>query len=159
MTNADRIRQMTDEELVKSIGLACKRCAYYKVGHVECSVQDKECTDGNLEWLKQEERRKMRLIDANALKNSFDSAYTVFGQCVYAKGIVDMQPTIEAEPVRRGRWIECDYKHMEHGMIETEPKAGLCCSECRTGFKKNHMTYKAFCPACGARMDGGDSNV
>ena len=54
MTNADRIRQMTDEELVKSIGLACKRCAYYKVGHGECSGQDKECTDGNLEWLKQE---------------------------------------------------------------------------------------------------------
>ena len=53
-SNADRIRQMTDEELVISIGLACKRCAYYKVGHGECSGQDKECTDGNLEWLKQE---------------------------------------------------------------------------------------------------------
>lgn len=62
-------------------------------------------------------------------------------------------PTIEAEPVRNGRWIECDYKHMEHGMIETEPKAGLCCTECRTGFKKKNMTYKQYCPACGARMD------
>lgn len=37
---------------------------------------------------------EVRLIDANALKNSFDSAYTTFGQCVYAKGIVDRQPTI-----------------------------------------------------------------
>ena len=55
--------------------------------------------------------------------------------------------------VRHGRWIECDYKHMEHGMIETEPKAGLCCSECRTGFKKKNMTYKQYCSACGARMD------
>jgi hypothetical protein len=71
---------------------------------------------------------------------------------------IKQMPTIEAEPVRHGRWIECDYKHMEHGMIETEPKAGLCCSECRTGFKKNRMTYKAFCPACGARMDGGADN-
>lgn len=53
-TNADRIRQMTDEELAESIGLACKRCAYYKVGRGECSGQDKECADGNLEWLKQE---------------------------------------------------------------------------------------------------------
>lgn len=53
-TNADRIRQMTDEELAESIGLACKRCAYYKVGRGECSGQDKECTDGNLAWLKQE---------------------------------------------------------------------------------------------------------
>lgn len=54
MTNGDRIRRMTDEEFVKSIGLACKRCAYYKVGHGECSGQDKEYADGNLEWLKQE---------------------------------------------------------------------------------------------------------
>lgn len=54
LTNGDRIRQMTDEELVESIGLACKRCAYYKVGRGECSGQDKECTDGNLAWLKQE---------------------------------------------------------------------------------------------------------
>lgn len=54
VTNADRIRQMTDEELVKSIGLSCKRCAYYKVGHGEFCGQDKECTDGNLEWLKRE---------------------------------------------------------------------------------------------------------
>lgn len=74
-----------------------------------------------------------------------------------AAELVTLMPTIEPE-VRHGRWIECDYKHMEHGMIETESKAGLCCSECRTGFKKNHMTYRAFCPACGARMDGGAEN-
>lgn len=67
-------------------------------------------------------------------------------KCIYEA------PTIEPK-LRHGRWIECDYKHIEHGMIETEPKAGLCCSECRIGFKKNRMTYKAFCPACGARMD------
>lgn len=69
-------------------------------------------------------------------------------------------PTIEAEPVRHGRWIECDYKHMEHGMIETEPKAGLCCSECRAAFQKKKMTYNQYCAACGARMDeGGTENV
>lgn len=68
-------------------------------------------------------------------------------------------PTIEAEPVRHGRWIECDYKHIEHGMIETEPKAGLCCSYCRTAFQKKKMTYKQYCAACGARMDLTDTNV
>lgn len=66
-------------------------------------------------------------------------------------------PTIEAEPVRHGRWIECDYKHMEHGMIEIEPNAGMCCSVCRTAFKKSHMTYKSFCPACGADMRTTDT--
>lgn len=81
-----------------------------------------------------------------------------FGMCNEYESILQV-PAIEAEPVRHGRWIECDYKHIEHGMIETEPKAGLCCSECRIGFKKNRMTYKAFCPACGARMDGGTDNA
>ena len=52
MTNADRIRQMTDEELVESLGLACKRCAF--VDGRKCSGQDEECADGNLQWLKQE---------------------------------------------------------------------------------------------------------
>lgn len=52
MNNADRLRQMTDEELVKSIGLACKRCVYRTASIGECA--DRDCTDGNLEWLKQE---------------------------------------------------------------------------------------------------------
>ena len=67
-------------------------------------------------------------------------------------------PTIHTRQ-RQGRWIECDYKTLEHGEIESAYKAGLCCSECRTGFKKNHMTYKAFCPNCGADMrEGGSDN-
>lgn len=59
-------------------------------------------------------------------------------------------PTVESKPVQHGRWIECDYKHMEHGMIETEPKAGLCCSECCTAFQKKKMEYKQYCAACGS---------
>ena len=57
------------------------------------------------------------------------------------------------KPIKHGQWVECDYKTLEHGEIESTYKAGICCSECRTGFKKNHMAYKAFCPACGAKMD------
>lgn len=60
---------------------------------------------------------------------------------------------------RHGRWIECDYKHIEHGMIETEPNAGLCCSECRAAFQKRKMTYKQYCAACGARMYGGEIKI
>lgn len=67
---------------------------------------------------------------------------------------IKQMPTIEAEPVRHGHWIECDYKYMEHGIIETVPKAGFCCSECRAAFQKKNMTYKQYCAACGAKMDG-----
>lgn len=66
-------------------------------------------------------------------------------------------PTADVEPVRHGQWIECDYKRLEHGMIETYPNAGYACSVCRTGFDKKKMTYKQYCPHCGAKMDG-DNN-
>lgn len=67
------------------------------------------------------------------------------------------QPTIEPE-VRHGKWIECDYKHLEHGFMETEPNAGLYCSNCRTAFQKKKMTYKQYCAACGAKMTRGADN-
>ena len=53
LTNADRIRQMTDdEELLSAIGTGCYRCAY---SNGECdSGQGEGCIAGNLAWLKQE---------------------------------------------------------------------------------------------------------
>jgi len=88
----------------------------------------------------------MRLIDADELKYRLPTFASV----------IDEQPTIEPE-VRHGRWIECDYKHVEHGMIEIVTNGGLFCSECGTAFQKKKMTYKQFCAACGARMDGGET--
>ena len=52
-------------------------------------------------------------------------------------------PTIEATPVRHGRYIS-DYKH--YGLVGN-------CSECGTSVKFSDN----FCPNCGARMDGGQA--
>lgn len=51
--NADRIRQMTDdEELLSAIGTNCYRCIY---NNGECGSRYGEgCLAGNLAWLKQE---------------------------------------------------------------------------------------------------------
>lgn len=49
LTNADRIRQMADEELAKTMR-SCKFCAYLDKG---CQ-HNGTCTQGFLEWLKQE---------------------------------------------------------------------------------------------------------
>ena len=102
------------------------------------------------------------LIDKDAaytaLKHEEETHELSFTAEAFGKAarIIDQMPIIEAEPVRHGRWIECDYKRLEHGMLETEPNAGLCCSECRTAFQKKKMTYKQYCAACGARMDEQD---
>lgn len=113
---------------------------------------------------------EVRLIDANAaadkIMRDVETHADEIGigavaiMIAFARALRDETdfPTIEPE-VRHGRWIECDYKTLENGEIESAYKAGLCCSECRTGFKKNRMTYKAFCPACGADMreEGADN--
>ena len=51
MTNSDRIRQMTDEELAESISfIDCSKCPLYNT-HCEG-----HCKEKFLEWLKQEVR-------------------------------------------------------------------------------------------------------
>ena len=55
------------------------------------------------------------------------------------KAMLLKQPTIEAEPVRRGRWI----KDMEKGYQ---------CSACEW-WNEYDMPY---CPSCGARMEVDD---
>lgn len=49
MTNGDRIRHMSDEELADVMQGQCACCAYQLTGCTE-----KECKDGAYEWLKQE---------------------------------------------------------------------------------------------------------
>ena len=49
-SNADRIRQMTEEELAEWLDLhgECNQCAYHPA---QCKT---ECNEGHLKWLKQE---------------------------------------------------------------------------------------------------------
>lgn len=57
MTNGDRIRQMTDDELVMTLDTDCNRC----VRSENCELRGDpvsygDCVKGNIEWLKQEVR-------------------------------------------------------------------------------------------------------
>lgn len=102
----------------------------------------------------------MRLIDADALKatigkyefNAPNEKYKQGGECVlnfYMPKIIDDAPTIEAEPVRHGEWLDS-------GINGT-----VCCSLCMfTDFfaKQNRVMLFKYCPGCGARMDGDKNN-
>ena len=90
-----------------------------------------------------------RLIDADALKKSieelkrspwFNSVLNPAWHAGIKEAVevvelvcIDKEPTIDAEPVRHGKWVE------EH------------CSEC--GQYVYHGDAKNYCPNCGARMD------
>ena len=91
----------------------------------------------------------MRLIDADALKKKAEMRgrclrpmVTAYNMCVSTHDI-DEVPTIEAEPVRHGKWEDSD--DLEYFI--TFPYR---CSVCGTagGLKFN------YCPNCGAKMDG-----
>ena len=103
----------------------------------------------------------MRLIDADKLKKNFqdelckgiacaECSMQVEGFCRVERWI-DIAPTIEAEPVKHGRWLRTDaYPHR------------IYCSECYATFIRNDEFLKLnniphdYCPNCGKPMvDGG----
>ncbi len=49
-------------------------------------------------------------------------------------------------------WIECNYKKLEHGFLETYLNEGLYCSGCRNGFRRKDVEHLTHCPKCGAKM-------
>lgn len=88
----------------------------------------------------------MRLIDADA----FDKRLVRLG-ALSIKSALDEEPTIEAEPVRYGRWIHTDLAAHWHGKDE--------CSECTYHEKdRSDLSHLNFCPNCGCKMQG-ENNV
>ena len=97
-----------------------------------------------------------RLIDADALKVSIDEhVYLVhhgFNETEYGctqygiHQIIDEAPTIDAEPVRHGKWIKADSQQYFR-----KHYPAFTCSEC--GQRKDSQKTWNYCPNCGARMD------
>ena len=107
----------------------------------------------------------MRLIDADALRADYGMAEdckdckTGYRACeydrIYSKmdfcGWIDDAQTVDAVPVRHGRWIDID-SEMYTWKIR--------CSKC--GHERSMMStgqiYPMYCEDCGARMDGKDGD-
>ena len=62
-------------------------------------------------------------------------------------------PTVDAEPVRHGRWdeIQC---FSEHGI----EMASYECTSCGNDIERQRGLVPAYCEFCGAKMDGGADN-
>lgn len=90
--------------------------------------------------------QEVRLIDANALKQHYNvpDAEGVFSYCDTIMRVIDEQPTIEAKPVRHGRWID-----------NGEDK--FICSACK-GYVYRWFGKSDFCPRCSADMREVEKN-
>lgn len=107
---------------------------------------------------------KMRLIDADALKDSLSAISLIFRDTERntladdilhktVPAIIDAEPTADVQPVKHGRWIfqnrnDEDGRYIYH------------CSECDFEVKVfpcnflPWVMHEKYCPGCGARMDG-----
>ena len=83
-----------------------------------------------------------RLIDADALVKDFNICFGGVSHAVIAKNLIDNAPTIDAEPVRHGRWQKTVDCWME-------------CSACGDEWNGNVVPIEDFhcCPNCGCKMD------
>ena len=86
-----------------------------------------------------------RLTDADALYTELVKMKD-FGELTAKKAIrvVEKAPTIDAEPVRHGKWIPHEDEDGE--------RYGDNCSECGEWYVMPYGKTN-FCPHCGARMD------
>lgn len=88
----------------------------------------------------------MRPIDADALENMGYELHRTYQKdastMVYEVRKIGEIPTIEVEPVRRGRWLKP--QKCAGGYI-------FKCSLCGKGVY--HMSDVFYCPNCGAKME------
>lgn len=90
-------------------------------------------------------------------ENLLQDRFTRNGLAI-ARRIIVKQPTIEAEPVRHGRWIDVPDANTKVA------KCSLCGfwqrtnGDDKTGKHLIHTAVYRYCSGCGARMDGGADN-
>lgn len=76
----------------------------------------------------------------------------VANKCNSYKSLAE-QPTVEAEPVRHGRW-KCIGEYEEFN----EEMADYLCESCGYVISRLKNQKPKFCEGCGARMDATDTN-
>ena len=89
----------------------------------------------------------MRLIDAYALEDEFG----ISDEDLVAKEAIRAAPTVDAVPVRHGRWKEM---HYEGGILDGTnfDRCSICGYE-RVFDDPALKTVFKYCPNCGTKMD------
>ena len=92
----------------------------------------------------------MRLIDADALSEKLCETTIFIKDGEVFQRMINDAPTVSAETVQ-GEWIFRTDIPIGGG----RESAGYVCSNCRKDYF--HVDGMNFCPNCGAKMKGGDT--
>ena len=93
----------------------------------------------------------VRLIDADAIcYTTAPIVPTTQGEqehyvTIAFKKDIDEVPTVDAEPVRHGKWLKA---YLDHEAFGKRPSIFYCSACCACSTVKTN-----YCPNCGARMD------
>nr|DAF77608.1 MAG TPA: Trm112p-like protein [Caudoviricetes sp.] len=94
----------------------------------------------------------MRTIDADKLVDMlYDNEFAVLCPLDEVSGVVDACPTVDAVPVVHGCFEPCfdENGNWRQGFAK--------CSNCGKEYYAQVINHFGYCPNCGAKMDGGDS--
>ena len=94
----------------------------------------------------------MRTIDADKLVDMlYDNEFAVLCPLDEVSGVVDACPTVDAVPVVHGCFEPCfdENGNWRQGFAK--------CSNCGKEYYAQVINHVGYCPNCGAKMDGGDS--
>lgn len=102
----------------------------------------------------------MQLIDVDAFKiefcekcNNVSCDAPLTNTDCFTMYMLDNTPTIEAEPVRHGRWVPLSYDGYTNGYPVYDEWE---CSECHFACEGEGEPPLNYCPNCGAKLDGGE---
>lgn len=159
MTNLDMLLQKNKDRIldkavyyISGLGYTCGAPGRIEGDCGPCDFNGvcKESTDKIREWLKERYGMK-RLIDADALKvelgdRRLDHDFCIYGDEATVRDFIDDAPTIEAEPVRHGKWIPV-------GEPDDNDNVHAQCSVCGHGDTYSKGLKVPYCWFCGAKMD------
>lgn len=98
-------------------------------------------------------KQKMRLIDANELlqdmilRHDSIQKHNFIDVAKDDEWLVETAPTVEAEPIKHGRWI--------YLFLVDYPKVRLFqCTNCKAHIRHTTENIYNYCPNCGVKMDG-----
>ena len=100
----------------------------------------------------------MRLIDADALLNRMqkDPLFDLVER-YGVSGVIEAEPTVDAVPVRHGKWILEQEEYDGYGYGNWNRWKCSCCGYIRTkGWattSEGHKPKAMLCEKCGAKMD------
>ena len=93
-----------------------------------------------------------KLIDADALKAEFTGNFQEEWHYTAIRAMIDVAPTVDAEPVKHGRWMSFEEYCQKLGADPKTYTGGWSfCSECEKPMRSYYGWN--YCPNCGTKMD------